>query len=52
MNFTPVFGEYDLVVRVDAESLGALTELIMKRIGAIKGVKKSTSLIEALPTPQ
>ena len=51
-NFTPVFGEYDLVVRVDAESLDALTELIMKRIGAIKGVKRSFTMIEALLTPQ
>ena len=51
-NFTPMFGEYDLVVRVDAESLDALTELIMKRIGAVKGVKKSFTMIEALLTPQ
>ena len=49
-NFTPVLGEYDLMVRVDAESLDALTDLVMKRIGAIKGVKKSVTMIEALPT--
>ena len=51
-NFSPVFGECDLVVRVDAESLDALTELIMKRIGALRGVKKSKTMIEALSTPQ
>ena len=49
-SFTTVFGEYDVIVRADAESLDALTNLVMKRMGAIKGVKKSVTMIEAPPT--
>ena len=47
----PVFGECDVMVRIDAESLEALSELITEKIGKIKGVKKSITLIEALLKP-
>ena len=48
-NFTPLLGEYDLRVRVDAESLDALTDLILNRIGKIKGIRKTVTMIEVQP---
>ena len=40
-----LYGEYDLVARVDAENGKILTELLMNKLRTISGVKETETLI-------
>ena len=43
------YGEYDLIVELEVESLDKLDSFIFNRLRAIDGVEATTTLIEARP---
>ena len=44
------YGEYDLIIRVESESLEELDRFIFNKLRTTDGVSGTTTLIEAKPT--
>ena len=40
----PLFGEYDLIVKIEAEDYENIGEIIMQKIKTIKGITDTTTL--------
>lgn len=40
----PLFGDYDLIAKVEAESFDAVGDLVVKKIRSIEGVKATKTL--------
>ncbi len=40
----PLFGEYDLIAKVEAESLDTIGEIVVSKIRSIDGVKATKTL--------
>jgi len=41
----PLFGEYDILVKIECEDIDAIGEVVIKRIRALKGIVDSKTLI-------
>jgi len=41
----PLFGEYDILVKIECENIDAIGEIVIKRIRATKGVMDTKTLI-------
>jgi DNA-binding Lrp family transcriptional regulator len=41
----PLFGEYDILIKIHADSIDAIGEIILKKIRALKGISDSKTLI-------
>jgi len=41
----PLFGEYDILVKIHVESIDAIGEVMLKKIRSIKGISDSKTLI-------
>ena len=41
----PLFGEYDILIRIEASDIDSIGELIIKKIRSLKGVVDSKTLI-------
>ncbi len=46
-NVNLIYGEYDIIATVKAKTLVALKELALEKIGRVKGVIKTSTLIVA-----
>ena len=40
----PLFGEYDLIAKVEADSFDAIGEIVLSKVRAIEGVKATKTL--------
>ena len=43
------YGEYDLIVKIEVESLEELDHFIFNKLRAVEGIAATTSLLEARP---
>ena len=41
----PLFGEYDILIKIQSESIDSLGEVVLKKIRSIKGVSDTKTLI-------
>ena len=41
----PLFGEYDILVKIHTESIDAIGEVVLKKIRSLKGISDSKTLI-------
>lgn len=41
----PLFGEYDILVKIECEDIDSIGEIVIKKIRALKGVVDSKTLI-------
>ena len=48
IDYSLVYGEYDIVVKVEVENLEKLRNIIISNIRKIEGVEKTITLISAL----
>lgn len=44
MEVVPLFGEYDLIVKVDAESFDAIGKLVIAKVRSVPGVQETRTL--------
>lgn len=44
----PLFGEYDLIAKVEAENFSELSEIIVERIRKVEGIKNTKTLTGAI----
>ena len=45
------YGEYDLIIKVESETLEELDSFIFNKLRTTNGVEATTTLIEAKPSP-
>jgi DNA-binding Lrp family transcriptional regulator len=41
----PLFGEYDILIKIQSESIDSLGEVVLKKIRSLKGVSDTKTLI-------
>lgn len=43
----PTYGEFDLIIKIEVESLAALDDFVFNKLRVIKGMESTTTLISA-----